>query len=126
LNLNKSSFNFVSIIFERNLILAVSVKNKSLMKQLLLSFLVSFSSFVYSQQNGKEELNNASTPAMSPMINNSFGNYQHKEMSDSIDYPLEQNKSKERDAPLLKKEHSEKFIGYFAAFRTLLTVIEEF
>ena len=73
------------------------------MKQLLLSFLVSFSSFVYSQQNGKEELNNASTPAMSPMINNSFGNSQHKEMSDSIDYPLEQNKSKERDAPLSKK-----------------------
>lgn len=73
------------------------------MKQLLLSFLVSFSSFVYSQQNGKEELNNASTPAMSPMINNSFGNSQHKEMSDSIDYPIEENKSKERDAPFSKK-----------------------
>jgi hypothetical protein len=29
-------------------------------------------------------------------------------------------------APLLQKEHSEKFQGYFAAFRTLLTVIEEF
>jgi hypothetical protein len=32
----------------------------------------------------------------------------------------------EQHAPLLQKEHSEKFIGYFAAFRTLLTVIEEF
>lgn len=32
----------------------------------------------------------------------------------------------EQHAPLLQKEHSEKFAGYFAAFRTLLTVIEEF
>jgi effector-binding domain-containing protein len=32
----------------------------------------------------------------------------------------------EQHAPLLQKEHSEKFTGYFAAFRTLLTVIEEF
>ncbi len=32
----------------------------------------------------------------------------------------------EQHAPLLQKEHSEKFHGYFAAFRTLLTVIEEF
>lgn len=29
-------------------------------------------------------------------------------------------------APLLQKEHSEKFNGRFAAFRTLLSVIEEF
>ncbi len=32
----------------------------------------------------------------------------------------------EQHAPLLQKEHSEKFGGQFAAFRTLLTVIEEF
>ena len=32
----------------------------------------------------------------------------------------------EQHAPLLQKEHSEKFTGYFAAFRTLLNVIEEF
>ncbi|NDA98520.1 MAG: DUF4286 family protein [Flavobacteriia bacterium] len=35
-------------------------------------------------------------------------------------------KYSEQHAPLLQKEHSEKFQGYFAAFRTLLTVIEEF
>jgi hypothetical protein len=29
-------------------------------------------------------------------------------------------------APKLQKEHAEKFNGYFAAFRTLLDVIEEF
>lgn len=35
-------------------------------------------------------------------------------------------KYRENHAPLLQKEHSEKFQGHFAAFRTLLTVIEEF
>ena len=35
-------------------------------------------------------------------------------------------KYSEQHAPLLQKEHSEKFQGSFAAFRTLLTVIEEF
>lgn len=29
-------------------------------------------------------------------------------------------------APMLQKDHSEKFSGKFAAFRTLLSVIEEF
>lgn len=35
-------------------------------------------------------------------------------------------KYRENHAPLLQKEHSEKFEGHFAAFRTILTVIEEF
>jgi len=33
---------------------------------------------------------------------------------------------KEVHAPKMQREHSEKFNGKFAAFRTLLTVIEEF
>lgn len=33
---------------------------------------------------------------------------------------------KENFAPALQKEHSDKFQGQFAAFRTLLSIIEEF
>lgn len=35
-------------------------------------------------------------------------------------------KYRKNHAPILQKEHSEKFNGRFAAFRTLLDVIEEF
>lgn len=33
---------------------------------------------------------------------------------------------KEQHAPKMQREHSEKYNGKFAAFRTILTVIEEF
>ena len=36
------------------------------------------------------------------------------------------NKYQKNHAPRLQAEHSEKFAGRFAAFRTLLSVIEEF
>jgi hypothetical protein len=32
----------------------------------------------------------------------------------------------EKHAPILQKDHSERYTGRFAAFRTFLTVIEEF
>lgn len=32
----------------------------------------------------------------------------------------------ERHAPALQKEHSDRYAGRFAAFRTLLTILEEF
>jgi hypothetical protein len=32
----------------------------------------------------------------------------------------------QRHAPLLQKDHSERYAGKFAAFRTILSVIEEF
>jgi hypothetical protein len=32
----------------------------------------------------------------------------------------------EKHAPILQKDHSERYAGRFAAFRTFLTVIEEF
>jgi hypothetical protein len=36
------------------------------------------------------------------------------------------NEYQEKHAPRLQAEHSEKFAGKFAAFRTLLSVIDEF
>ncbi|TXI84125.1 MAG: DUF4286 family protein [Crocinitomicaceae bacterium] len=32
----------------------------------------------------------------------------------------------QQHAPLLQKDHSERYVGKFAAFRTILSVIEEF
>lgn len=58
----------------------------------------------------------------------------HGEEEEGVTYaitylsPSEQkmNEYKDIHAPKMQREHSEKFNGKFAAFRTLLTVIEEF